>query len=363
MPIRPPLLGLLLAAALAGHAAAEEAPSPKEERRPADGFLLDWVQGRAIFEWGGEFRSRFPESPHREDSERFEVAMRCLTLRKECGDERARALVDALLALLRAKGTEGDRRLRTLLLLGWTQDPRSVPALAAETEEGVPECRAEALEALGFFGKGVARALFGVYGGRIRAAFFPPRPAGEATQVLVERTRALRAAVSASPEDDTALRLRFVVLYALQWHEGPEVAALAREGLDGKDPCLGGDGRAFGDLLARNAGRIPLEALLAAREDGNALLRSACARALGFSASREAVPALLEALADPEKDVAGEADAGLSRLAGIEPERVPFEGPDPAKRRALWSERLGPRGERMEPEKAIRFVDREPGIY
>jgi len=346
-------------------------PASAEDERPgrgADEFLAAWARGVASFDLFTKLHARYPRSPHKRESEEFEVAVKCLGLRKECGEDRATRLTGDLLKLYSAEDAEEEMRRRILFVLGRIRSPQAVRLLCEVAKSADGDRRERAIESLAFYGKVPAGDSFMVFGGRFREVVFPPAPSRAATDALLELLRKLRGAgprAGVAPERSEQVRRdRFLacgVLRSLRSHRGARVAGVALDMLRGGD----GDGagrllREVGDLIARNLDHLDREQIVALLDDERPAVRRTAAYALGWSASAWAVPPLIRRLGDESDEVRQQVNTALLRLSGSRPD--PLRGVE-ARTPEAWIATLGRDGERLDEEKAIRHADLKPGIY
>jgi HEAT repeats len=361
---------ILAASALAlAPAGAEEGEPPQ---RP-DAFLVAWVNGTASFDFFTKLHADYPESPHKRDTEEFEVAFKCFFLREECGEDRATSLTRELLKLYRAEPTEADTRRRVLHVLGRIRSAEAVPLLCEVARTGKGDLKEAALVSLGFFGAVPARAAYLVFGGRIRTVVFPAAVSPDATRALLELFRELRAAKPELPRGEVyrpglfreakqrLQRMTSAVVRALKSHRGADVAAAVLETLEGthrvRRTWMWDD---LGEILHRSLEHVDAGQLRELLKDERPEIRKAAAYALGWTASAAAVSPLLGLLDDEDRGVREQADDALSRLSGSRPDVRSREERRTAEQ---WIELLGRKGELLDTEKSLRHEDLKPGVY
>ncbi|MEN8151208.1 MAG: HEAT repeat domain-containing protein [Planctomycetota bacterium] len=343
MRVKTALTFLILFAATA-RAEEKEPPAP-------DRFLRDWVQGGATFEITPEYHRLFPRSPHKRDSEDFEVAVKCYFLREKIGEVKATALATELAAIPRDGKRPLETRRRAIHVLGRLRVPDHVPLLISFLDSEHGGLREAAIAALGFFGTCPAEDGFLVFGGRVRKVVFPAAPVPAATKALVARFRKFRDG-KRRPRRRTGPGLLDTFL-ALESHASDELAALAIETLASGPAKVGGIASSFSvqDLLGASAEAAKLKRLAKLLQSERSVDRRLGAWALGWSARREAVPLLLAARKDEVEGVVKASAGALQRLAGVEKPAEDYE------------KLLGGKGERFDPEKAKRWPRSEPGIW
>jgi hypothetical protein len=367
-PRRVSPLAVLL---LLGGSVAMAAP---DESAGIDRFLRAWVDGRAEFEVQAEFHRLFPRSPHKLDSERFEVAWTCLRSRESLTTKARASLIRDLLARLAGKETASEVRGRVVFVLGRLQAPEAVPRLVGATLEGDPESREEAIRALGPFGNRACLEGFSVFGGRFRWVVFPASHDPRATRALLavldeprpsrprfpkgfsdlpreERSRIFEERMSIS-------RLwrnrRSSAMRALESHVTPEVEKVAL--------ALGRPPTPNLDLLAALDLPATVDRLIEITRDGSWDRRIQAIQALGSTSRRASVERLIELVGDDSPVLRREAEASLAQIVdGTNPYDCEAKGG--MARQEYWRARLGPNLERFDEEAARRRMERKPGVY
>ena len=364
-PMMRPMVALLLLLAAAPKARAEV---------PPERWLLQWVDEAAKPRFMAGFHAEFPGSPHRSDSERFEMTARCYEA-SQAGPEKVAPVLVALRARLE-KGRDTclearktscagvpeaplPQRARAATVLGCLRDAASVEALAtlaAGTDEVLGKA---AIGALGYFGNRDRRAGFLVFGGQYRAVVFPAAHAPRATAALVDT-------YAARPDR------RRDVLDALETHALPEVEEVLRKALEAPLPPPAGapDDGEFLRSAALAAVReqrclrcVPW--VLPLLERGGVWEREEAVRTLGDLPDPRSVVALVRRLTDAEEQIREEAQAALLLLSGVHPPlgstRVARE--DGPLLQAGWTRRWGAQAERYDPRRAAPPRAWEPGIH
>jgi HEAT repeat protein len=316
----------------------------------------------------------FPRSPHKRDTERFEVAWQSLRSREAMAPDVRAALVRELRARLVADGIPEAVRGRVVFLLGRLQDPASVPTLVRLTREGTAELRREAILALAFFGNRAGMEGFTIFGGRIRWVVFPARHEAEATRGLIDVVLEPRPRRPPFPEGYADLpreeRMRFLdersevvaawssrrwaAVRALESHETPGVETLALDLDPSWGPTL--------DLLAALDTPRTVDRLVDLARDAFSPDRNDAIEALGQTTRKAGVRALIDLLADGSPSVRRDADASLLQiLDGNRPRER--DAPGGEERRTYWRRRLGPDLEKLDEAALRRDRIRKPGVY
>ncbi len=327
---------------------------------PADLFVTAWIDGKAAYSFEAEFHRDFPASPHKEDSERFEAATRCLGLRGELGEAATSGFVAGLVARLEEPGTDADTAQRIIEAIGWIGDLDAVePLCAILARRGSARVdnvmAAAAAKALACFGARNARFDFSTFGGRFMCVVFPARPDPRATAALVE---ALCGYVEG---ESVSLNIRRESMRALEYHCGDAVEAAALA-VERHDPSNWANASLL-SALSTDATRERLCTLAPSVEDR--FQRENVAFTLGWLVDARAIEPLYGLLADPEERVRTAATLSLYRLAGITCGVRRFlalpEGVE--KTREEWEAIFGSAREKFDPDKAERQEALAPGIY
>jgi len=344
------------------------------ERRPQkpDEFLAAWVAGTARYDFFTKFHVDYPRSPHKRETEEFEVAFHCFHLRRKCSEDRAASLTKEFLKLYRVESTTADSRRRVLHALGRIRSQKALPLLCQVARTSRGDLQNAAVRSLGFHGAAPAEEHYMVFGGRFRSAVFPPAAAEAATQTLLLLLRELRDAkpepTGTGPyrpgmiteERQRLQHLTGAVLRALKSHRGAKVAAAALETLVGsyrvRKVWLWKD---LGEILVRNLEHVDPAQIVALLSDKRREVRMAAAYVLGWTASTKAVSPLIGMLEDQDDGVQDEANRALSRLSGEGPSLL-----DPGNKTAEeWIAALGQNGERLDTGKSLRHENPKPGVY
>ena len=188
--IRHPVWVLLLLAIFACTARGDdEDTAERPEPQALDAFLLDWVHGTARYEYFAVFHEIGHSSPHRQDTEEFEVSAKAYFFRRDNAPNTVEAFARKLLALHAEEETKADVRLRILHLLGRLAVPSALDLLCRAVKAGVEPAFTTAIESLACFGDAPREELFGCYGGTLRSVVLPAIPSKRARQLLLELIR------------------------------------------------------------------------------------------------------------------------------------------------------------------------------
>ncbi|MFY0564078.1 HEAT repeat domain-containing protein [Archangium lansingense] len=336
---RAPWLPMLLFV-LGAHSLAEAAAPPR-----ADDALLAWAREPAK---SSQRAVRPPQD--------FELLVRCFNSREELGPERFGALVRQLLEDQENPSLSAESKRRGLFLLGRLQDSAALPLLTKRAREpGPAELRAEAVDALAYFGSRSKRDSFlnalptarmsPDLCAQVREVVFRPAPDARATEALLAVLGPGTAPIGCRPGDEDP-DLRCAALKALEFHPGPslEEFGLAAKTLHGRPRMM---------FLAAAGTPKSIAAIAEYLHTEPQGARRFAVESLGTLARPEAARALLGALDDTDEEVRALAARALFLMAGVDVpmERIVLE--DIALLRAGFLERWGPHLERFEPSRAL----------
>jgi hypothetical protein len=221
----------LLAVLLSGAACSEDAePEESPEIRSLRTFLLAWAKGDARYEYFSPFHETGHSSPHRQDTEEYEVSAKAYSYRRDGNASRGRELANELLTLHGSEEMRPEARVRILHLLGRLAAPEGLDVLCRAAEAEDEPAASTAIRSLACFGAVPSEEGFMCYGGTPRWVVLPASPSRRATQVLCGLLRSEPPSWKAdAPRNEYRERRdqwstrRWRVVEALKAHRGREV--------------------------------------------------------------------------------------------------------------------------------------------